>query len=167
NSPSQHPAGLAFDGSFLWISDNTTRKIYKIDPATGSVDQEIDLPVTVLNNGILPLGGLAWDGSHLWCGLIAGWSSRISQLTEQGKVKKFYFTKGYPLGVESDGKSLWTITDNGGLRSGILYQYDISTGLYVTHFDTPCEFPVGLAYDGQYFWTIDREKNVVLKLKIK
>jgi hypothetical protein len=55
-----YPSGLAYDGEFLWSSDNSTSTIRQMDPATN----------TIINTYLAPGGmypnGLEWDGSNLW-----------------------------------------------------------------------------------------------------
>lgn len=162
------PRGLTWDGKHLWYSDESIRKTIKIDTTEGNPIFEIDTPIMSIGKGYSPIEGLAWDGNYLWSGWIAGWSSGMTKLNPRnGNTLNFYYTKGFPLGLESDGKFLWSITDNGGIRSGIIYQYDISNGKYVTHFDLPCLYPVGLAYDGTFFWCIDKETKMILKIQVK
>jgi len=58
-TPGPCPTGLAFDGQNLWLADNFTDKIYKIDPASGNILKSFDSP------GHRP-EGLTWDGQNLW-----------------------------------------------------------------------------------------------------
>ncbi len=58
-SPGPSPKGLAWDGEYLWNSDNSTDTIYKLNPSDGSVVSSFDSP------GSDPRG-LTWDGEYLW-----------------------------------------------------------------------------------------------------
>ena len=56
------PTGLAFDGTYLWSSDNPSGEISKIDTATFAVIETILAP-----GGSWP-NGLTFDGQYLWVG---------------------------------------------------------------------------------------------------
>ncbi len=58
DAPGYEPAGLAFDGKYLWVADLSEDKIYKLD-ISGNVIDSFDTP------GNLPRD-LAWDGQYLW-----------------------------------------------------------------------------------------------------
>ena len=168
SSPGSKPCGLAWDGSRLWNSDDFSHKIYELDPVTGQVITTIDAPVTTAKGGVSPLGGLAWDGENLWSGWVAGWSSKMNQTdSRNGSIIKSYFTKGYPRALTSNNKWLWSATDNGGHRSGIIYKYDISNGMFITQCDTPGFYPTGLAFDGQWLWCVDKMTKTIYKLTAK
>lgn len=53
------PTGLAFDGRYLWHSDNSEDTIYKIDPSNMTVVDSFVSPGSFPND-------LAWDGRYLW-----------------------------------------------------------------------------------------------------
>jgi DNA-binding beta-propeller fold protein YncE len=54
------PTGLAFDGTYLWSSDNYYDEIYKIDLNSYTIIDTIDAP-----GGDYP-NGLTFDGQYLW-----------------------------------------------------------------------------------------------------
>jgi hypothetical protein len=58
-TPGPSPKGLAWDGSHLWVADDSTDTIYRINPADGRIVSTIPSP------GGRPWG-IAWDGSHIW-----------------------------------------------------------------------------------------------------
>ncbi|MFT4526524.1 MAG: DNA-binding beta-propeller fold protein YncE [Bacteroidia bacterium] len=53
------PSGLAFDGQYLWSSENINDEIHKIDVSTFLVIETIAAPGDYPN-------GLAFDGQYLW-----------------------------------------------------------------------------------------------------
>ena len=164
-TPGTDARGLVWDGTNLWHSDNATRKLYKLDRSTGATLSAIDAPATDAITHVPELGGFAWDGEHLWCGTVDGWSSRMNEMDpNDGSAKRFFFTKGYPRALATDGTFIWNATDNGGHRVGLVYKYNLSDGLFVSQFDTPGFYPTGLAFDGQYLWCVDRETKTVYKL---
>jgi len=164
-SPGSAPRGLAWDGTHLWQSDNTTRKLYKLEQAKGTVLSAVEAPVTPARARVPELGGFTWDGERLWCGTVDGWSSRMNEMDPtDGSTTRFFFTKGYPRGLATDGTFIWNATDNGGMRLGIVYKYKLSDGLYVSQFDTPGFYPTGLVWDGHYLWCVDRQTKTIYKL---
>jgi len=48
----------AWDGSYIWMGENFNSRIYKLDPASGSVVASFYAPAS-------NPWGLAWDGTHL------------------------------------------------------------------------------------------------------
>jgi len=168
SSPGSSPRGLVFDGTYLWNSDESTHKIYKMIPETGQVITMIDVPTLDINGEPSPLGGLAWYSGFLWSSFKAGWSSRMNQVDPSGgSVTKYYFTKGIPCALTSSGSYLWSGGDEMGLGQGTVYKYDISNGLYISHFDTPGSYPTGLAYDSPFMWVVDKETLTIYKLTIE
>ena len=164
-SPGSSPRGLVWDGNHLWHADNATRKVHQLDRATGAALSAIGEPATPPKARLPELGGLTWDGRHLWCGTVDGWSSRMNEMDpKDGSTKRFFFTKGYPRALATDGTFIWNATDNEGHRVGIVYKYNLSDGLFVSQFDTPGFYPTGLAFDGQNLWCVDRVTKTIYKL---
>ena len=58
-SPDPNPAGLAWDGTDLWIAGRDSKRIYRVDPGTGDVRESFPAP------GRFPTC-LVWDGGRLW-----------------------------------------------------------------------------------------------------
>ena len=58
-SPGPSPQGLAWDGTHLWLADDSTDTIYKINPLDGFVDFSFSSP------GLEPKG-LTYEGTYLW-----------------------------------------------------------------------------------------------------
>jgi sugar lactone lactonase YvrE len=78
-SPGPDPVGLTYDGSSLWVSDSTAKRIYKVRPADGVVLIAFDAPggtaelLDATEKGIVPdpqpvgtPAGLAWQDGALW-----------------------------------------------------------------------------------------------------
>ena len=43
-TPATHPTGMTFDGNYIWLTDNMTYKIYRINPDNGEVVKTIKSP---------------------------------------------------------------------------------------------------------------------------
>lgn len=167
--PADEPSGLAWREGQVWVSDAAGLRLKRLKADLETVSQALpapgvsDSPATAFRPGALTA-----DGKTLWSGAIAGWSSRISQVdTLTGEILRFVFTKGFPEGVATDGEVLWTVTSNGGRRLGIVYAYDYESGLYLSHFDTPGDEPVGLAFDGEALWCADRKTLTIHRLALQ
>ncbi|RJP77812.1 MAG: T9SS C-terminal target domain-containing protein [Candidatus Zixiibacteriota bacterium] len=107
-----NPYGLAYDGSYFWVSNylsSASSDLQKVDPATGATVQIIASP------SMWPMG-LAWTGTHLWCGdFIVGYCvypntccvCKIDLTT--GQVVDTLLTRYtyYSGGLAWDGQYLW------------------------------------------------------------
>jgi hypothetical protein len=110
------------------------------------------------------LEGLAWDGSHIWCG---DWDShRIYKINpETGEVvASFDFPGGLeagPGGLAWDGDYLWC----GDRPADIIYKINPHTGAVIRTIDFPgYGGPAGLAWDGSYLWCGDANGNWIYKI---
>ena len=101
------PAGLAWDGSHLWLSDPNNLQINRIDPLSMSVVASFSAPGTDPR-------GLAWDGNSLWC--VDGASDLVYQLDTAGNVIESWTVPGSdPFGITFDGEYFW-VSDNDALQ---------------------------------------------------
>jgi len=111
--------------------------------------------------------GLAWDGKNLW--VVDQKSRTLFKLNQDGQViKKFSAPSYWPVGLTFDGKTLWLVDERGGIPKiddfyqGYIYQIDTATGNIIKSQELPFVQPVGIAFDGTYFWTIDdKEKKLI------
>jgi sugar lactone lactonase YvrE len=102
SAPAAKPDGIAWDGTYIWLTGETNRRIYKVNPANGAVVSSIPSPNT------LPTG-LAWDGSYLWVADAA--SYEIYKLDpSSGSVVSSFSAPGTHQSCEGlawDGANLW------------------------------------------------------------
>ena len=108
-APARGPAGLAWDGRYLWNTDYSTAKIFCLQPDTAEPLRSFNCPGS--------LSGLAWDGRSLWQVMhMDGWLRRINPETGVG-------TEIGPTGVETLGFGD-TISDISFRSSdGVLFAY--------------------------------------------
>lgn len=145
-TPADRPTGLTWDGQNLWIADIGTNRIYKLNPANGTVTATIDGPAGATING------LAWDGKYLWCS-DNGDVNKIYRLDSTGIIlRSFSLLSGSPRGLVFDGANLW-YQDSG---SNYLYQIDTLSGTVLKSFPAPSGSNRGLAWDGKYLWSTDK-----------
>jgi PKD repeat protein len=152
-APGYDPAGLTYDGSFLWLSDWKTGLIYRIRPFDGFVVASFEapgVPLTPLNTdtapaGIVPApfnpaspGGLAWGDGALWVACLSDGKiykvnphmptsdpNHILAQLENGAFDPFALTFG--------GGYLW-VSD---LGTGMIHQVNPNTGVVVSSIDAP------------------------------
>ncbi len=147
-TPGPCPTGFTFDGKNLWLADNFTDKIYKIDPESGEVLQSFDSP------GYHP-EGLAWDGEHLWH-IDSGEKYMYLIDPETGQALKVLESNSdNPRDLAWDGEYVW-IVDH---RRDLLIKVSPVDGMMVQNFPSPAREPAGLAYDGKYLWVTDRGED--------
>jgi len=181
-APGYDPAGLAYDGSFLWLSDWKTCLIYRVRPLDGYVVASFEapgMPVTPLSMDASPAGiilgdpgtpgGLAWGAGALWVACLSDGKiykvnpfvptsdpNHVLAELENGAFDPFALTFG--------GGYLW-VSD---LGTGLIHQVDPYTGVVVSSIDAPgvaphsvravdaqgivLVAPMGLAWDNGYLW---------------
>ena len=147
-TPGPCPTGLAFDGSHLWLADDLTDTIYKIDPATGAVVSSFAAP------GPHP-EGLAWDGRFLWH-VDSGERMMYKLDPATGRALAVLESNSpSPRDLAWDGEYIW-IAD---YRSDTLLKVSTVDGMMVQTFPSPAGEPAGLAFDGKYLWVTDRAED--------
>jgi glutamine cyclotransferase len=92
--------GLAHDGTHLWCAEGRDDRIYRMDPATGSVSASFAAPSAVAF-------GLAYGAGYLW--YVDGnskWYYKMEPAT--GSVAASFYKGVYkPYGLAHDGLYLW------------------------------------------------------------
>ncbi len=162
-APDYDPAGLTYDGSFLWLSDRKTGLIYRIRPFDGFVEATFEAPGVPLvplsadaasvgsspagNSpaGIVPApanpaspGGLAWGDGALWIACLS-----------DGKIYKVnpHMPTSDPNHIlaelENGAFDPFALTFGGGflwvsdLGTGLIHKVDPQTGVVVASIDAP------------------------------
>ena len=147
-TPGPRPTGLAYDGKSLWLSDESTDKIYKIDPDSGAVLKSFDSP------GHHP-EGLAWDGKYLWH-IDSGEKLMYKLNPETGIALTILESNASnPRDLAWDGEYVWIIDH----KSNILLKVSPVDGMMVQNFPSPAGEPTGLTFDGKYLWVADRSQD--------
>jgi streptogramin lyase len=106
--------GIVFDGGNLWLSVSTTAKIYKINPANGTLLDSLSSP------GIEPRG-ITFSGGELYCNdtsidsvfayntALATWISKFATPTPAGGST----TNRFATGLTWDGSNFWIANSSG------------------------------------------------------
>ena len=148
-SPGSSPSDLAWDGTHLWVADDGTDTVYKLDPSDGSVLSFFASP------GAQPRG-MVWDGTHLWHSDNA---TRQLYRTEPGTgavlsamdAPATHAVVRLPElgGLTWDGERLWCGTVDGW--SSRMNEVDPNNGSLQRFFFT-MGYPRALATDGTFIW---------------
>ena len=147
-TPGPCPTGMAFDGQNLWLADDFTDKIYKIDTESGKVLKSFDSP------GHRP-EGLAWDGQNLWHIDKGERSMYVIDPETGGALSILESNSNDPRDLAWDGEYVW-IAD---YRRDILIKVSVEDGMMVQNFPSPAKEPSGLTFDGKYLWVADRGED--------
>jgi hypothetical protein len=116
-APGPAPAGLAWDGRFLWVNDYRQGRLYGLDPESGQVKDSL------LCAGAI--SGLCWDGQALWQSrLDEPWLQRINIATHD--IDQTVAVSGFSrlTDLTWDGSKLWAVSQD----SGQLLTLDRDTG---------------------------------------
>ena len=74
-------SGTTFDGKYLWVANFEDKKLYQIDQNNGGKIVQT-LP------GYFEATGLAWDGQHLWNGILVGTLTHDEETPYTGFVQQ-------------------------------------------------------------------------------
>ena len=155
-TPYNNPSGLAWDGKYLWLSDDTNADycnkngiILKIDPNSGIVVKKFESP------GCDP-DGLTWDGKYLWVTDKKDSSRKIFKIdSSDGNITESIASPGgNPYGLAWDGRYLW-ITD---LNTNKIYRMNINDESFFT-LNSPADKQRDIAWDGKYLWVSDSHNH--------
>jgi subtilisin family serine protease len=151
------PAGIAFDGTYLWHSDFGTGYIYRLDRS--------DLHVVSSFPSPRPWpADLAWDGKYLWAAILqTGPIIRINPKT--GAEEGYIPAPGKnprPFGLTYANGYLY-VGDDG---TNTIYKVSPRTGAVVNSWPAPGTYPAGLAFDGRYLWVSDFFSHRIYRMDI-
>ena len=166
-TPGPSPQGLAWDGEFLYLSDDSTDTIYKIHPNDGHVIIAFPSP------GPEPRG-LTSDTTHIWSlddslrciyQLNKETGAIIDSLSFPTEVN-YLPTAEFPFhGLTWDGQYLW-ISFMAGWSSTVI-QVNPDNGEVMNSFFCDAE---GMAFDGTFLWNVDSQnghyKGFVIKREL-
>jgi hypothetical protein len=156
SAPGPAPAGLAWDGIHLWLSEVNSGTIYKLT-TSGQVLSSFPSPCD------LPLD-LAFDGQNLWV-IDAKGSDSVGNViykmdTSGNVVTSFSVPADISTGLTWDGFFLW----GSDSYNGRLAKIDPGTGQVIVSFSSPGPSPRGMAWDGQFLWVSDFSTREIYKM---
>ncbi len=156
--PPPRGPGLAYDGSFLWLTSNKPPALFRVDPASGQVTKKLDI-----SDDFKRIGNMVWTGKRL---LVSGQlhatyrSSEVCAIDpETGKIleklpcpNQLDHVSAFK-SVTHDGKSLWAVLPQGGRIDAI----DPDTGSTRATRHVPHPDIRTLAHLDGAFWTTGKQ----------
>ena len=153
DAPCKYPAGLATDGTHLFVLDWRDAKIHQITVADGTLEQTWDAP-TLKPHGLTYGDGLLYvSDDH---------TGRVYALNPRtGIVESTFEAPGSrALGLAHAGDALFILEG----RSRQIYKVLPSDGTILGYFPVPDRSCTCLAYDGKYLWVSNRIKDELYML---
>ena len=117
-----------------------------------------------LSEGVV-IEDVAWDGSELWyLGTEGDYVLREVAPSNGTVVNSINLNKDQtsrPAGLAASNESVWLLNGGDFETNGEVYRFNVSSGLTETTIQAPVTDPQGLAYDGETFWTFNRENDTL------
>lgn len=166
---------LAWDGSHLLVGDRSSRRVFRVDAASGRetllmdpsaiVCGEFDPALKVVDAA---LGDISWQDGTLIVAIQAGYSSAIYTIDPAKKrVVSHRLAPGpKPVGVEVDpGDGALYVADGRNLE---LRRFSVNGRMDVADLSAEVAEPRGLAIDSDRgLWTVDWSTNSVLRIRVE
>ncbi|MFA5359808.1 MAG: choice-of-anchor tandem repeat GloVer-containing protein [Patescibacteria group bacterium] len=141
------PAGVAFDGTNIWVANVMGSSVSKISPL-GEI-------TTYSGTGAQPTG-IAFDGVNMWT---ANQGNSVSKITPTGDITTYSGTGNGAFGIAFDGVNMWVT--NAGDSSVTKVS---PTGEMTAYYLGAETGPYGIAFDGVNMWTANQDNNSVSKI---
>ncbi len=151
------PTGIAFDGTDLWVANNSGASVSKLEPNSGIV------------LGTFPVGsyptGMAFDGANIWVADYGynGSNDTVTVLkASTGQSLPFSPVRvgRGPRMVTFDGANIWVTNET----SNTVTKIRASDGIPVATYSVGVS-PDGIAFDGANIWVNNSGSNTVTKLR--
>jgi hypothetical protein len=95
SSLANSPAGIAFDGSRIWVAQGNSISIVSFNPTT----------VTTVSTGFIDAVGVLYDGANIWVTDQA--SGNLLKLNASGQIVQSVSVGGSPMFPVFDGINIW------------------------------------------------------------
>jgi cysteine-rich repeat protein len=145
------PIGIAWDGTYFYVSDDTAENIYVVDTGFNYL-WALPRPETWQRD-------LAFDGTHLLEATV--YTDKVWTLeTAHGNViDSFDAPDDRGSGLAWDGTHIW-LCDT---LQNVIYKLD-TDGNILEQYQAPGSYPTGLAFHEDYLWLVDWETDTIYKL---
>ena len=153
-SQASQPAGLAYDGSHLFVLDRSSTPAVKKYTTAGAYVTSY----TVGDAGSdTQTSGIVWDGTNFW--IVNASQDRVYKYNSSFAYQNVNFSTAsqistQPRGIAFDGTYLWICSDS--TTTSRAYKYNTS-GVYQNetfHVGNQELYPWGITWDGSYFWLV-------------
>lgn len=163
-APGMKCLDVTVDSIYLWVPDNASRKIYRMNSSDGMVNLSEPYP-----EGVLFCNGITCDGINIWlCGAetVDGDGSKVYKINRKtGLVTSDYNYPGeydgnWPQGLTYAGSRLWA----NNLETHTLDRLDPNTLELLGTLPAPTDNSTGIATYNQAFWVSDPSTGKIYKL---
>ncbi|TBR25064.1 hypothetical protein EPO15_02885 [bacterium] len=151
--PYGHPAGLAYDGRELLVTDWFSATVYRHDPADLRVTASVTLPREV--PGALTVAGGALYAASGPRTLVKRMLD--AKLTPLGRAED---RAPQTVGMAFDGLYLWTLDSKGGRLHRRVLDAEMTVA---KSYDYPGGKAAALAFDGRKLWSLDAKGGELLR----
>lgn len=142
------PTGVAYDGTYVWVTNATADTVSRIDRVTGARDD--------FATGSHP-EGIAFDGTSIWVtNLYADTVSKIDRITG---ARSDFPVGDTPADIAFDGSNIW-VTNRAADTVSRLSVASGSRTDYATG-----DIPGGIVFDGVSIWVANAGSDTVSKIK--
>jgi hypothetical protein len=151
------PTGMLFDGNYIWVSNNSSNSVTKLQPDDGRV-------LGTFSTGSYPVG-LAFDGANIWVanfGFNGAGNTATVLSARTGRPASFSpvpVGQG-PRGLTFDGANIWAADSAAGRVTKVRASDGILLGTYIVGPGPEC-----LTFDGANIWVTNRDDRSVSKLR--
>lgn len=142
-----HPYGVAYDGTSVWVGNRYDDTVSRIDPLSGTK--------TNFAAGDDPRG-IAYDGSNIW---VANYGSNtVSRISPATGAKTDFTVGNNPEGVVWDGANIWVSNS----FDNTVWRLEPGSG-FADVFTTGGS-PGAMAFDGTFVWVANIGTNSVSRI---
>jgi hypothetical protein len=151
------PTGMLFDGNYVWISNNSSNSVTKLQPDDGTV-------LGTFSTGSYPVG-LAFDGVNIWVadfGFNGAGNTATVLSARTGRPVPFSpvpVGQG-PRGLAFDGANIWAADSAGGTVTKVRASGGMLLGTYKVGPGPEC-----VAFDGENIWVTNRDDSSLSKIR--
>lgn len=152
------PTGMLFDGNYIWVSNNSSNSVTKLQPDDGAV-------LGTFSTGSYPVG-LAFDGVNIWIanfGFNGAGNTATVLSARTGRPASFSpvpVGQG-PRGLTFDGANIWAADSAGGTVTKVRASDGILLGTYTVGPGPEC-----LTFDGANIWVTNRDDSSLTKIRV-
>ncbi len=147
-----NPSNIAFDGMHIWVANNMSKNVSKIDITGNTVVESVAVEDSPL--------GVAFDGTYIW--VANNMSKNVSKIDiTRNKVVESVAVGDRPADIAFDGTHIW-VTVN---QSNNVSKIDIAKNKVMSSVLTGYS-PSGVAFDGMHIWVANYGSDNVSKIDI-
>lgn len=144
------PEGVAFDGTNIWVANEGSNTVTKLQASTGGV-------VGTYSVGSSPYG-VTFDGTNIWVANL-GSNTVTELLASTGAAVGTYSVGKSPRNSAFDGTNIWVANTGGNNITELLASTGATVGTYNVG-----DFPDAVAFDGTNIWVANQGDGTLTKL---